>query len=202
MCRPRDRSRMLEGHIAGVRCRVSLLFPALLTGLLLAQADSLAVSCVLASAMHEAGHLLAMIALGCPPRICTLGVFGMRIEMGAERLVGYRRNILVSLAGPTVNLISALLLWACGCEQAAAVHLILATLNLLPADALDGGQALRCVFCLVGKQMQADIWLRLLSAAVLLPLATAAFWLFLSGTGNATLLIVSGYLTALIFLHR
>ncbi len=193
---------MLEGRIAGVRCRVSLLFPALLTGLLLAQADSLAVSCVLASAMHEGGHLLAMLALGCPPRVCTLGAFGMRIEMGAERMVGYRRNILISLAGPTVNLLAAPLLWVCGCKQAAVVHLTLAALNLLPAAALDGGQILRCLFCLSGKEARADAWLRVLSAAVLLPLAAAAFWLCLSGRGNGTLLIVSGYLVALIFLHR
>ncbi len=193
---------MLEGHIVGVRCRVSLLFPALLTGLLLAQTDSLAVSCAIASAMHEAGHLLAMVALGCPPRVCTLGAFGMRIEMGAEQLVGSRRNMLVSLAGPMVNLVAAPLLWLCGCASAAMVHLILAALNLLPAAALDGGQILRCLFCLAGKQEKAERWLRILSAVVLLPLATAAFWLFLSGTGNATLLIVSGYLITLIFLHR
>lgn len=193
---------MLEGHVGGVRCRVSLLFPALLTGLLLAQADSLAVSCVLASAMHEGGHLLAMLALGCPPRVCTLGAFGMRIEMGSERMVGYRRNILISLAGPLVNLVVAPLLWLCGCEQATAVHLALAIFNLLPAAALDGGQVLRCLFCLAGKELRADRWLRVLSAAVLLPLATLAFWLFLSGRGNVTLLIVSGYLTVLIFLHR
>lgn len=193
---------MLEGNIAGVRCRVSLLFPALLTGLLLAQSDSLAVSCVFASAMHEAGHLFAMVVLGCPPRVCTLGAFGMRIEMGAEQLVGYHRNILISLAGPMVNLIAAPILWLCGCVSAAMVHLILAALNLLPAAALDGGQIMRCVFCLAGKQEKADKWLRILSAAVLLPLATAAFWLFLSGVGNVTLLIVSVYLIALIFLHR
>lgn len=192
---------MLEGHVAGVCCRVSLLFPALLTGLLLAQTDSLAVSCVLASAMHEGGHLLAMVALGCPPQVCTIGAFGMRIEMSAERLVGYRRNILISLAGPAVNLLAAPLLWVCGCEQAAVVHLTLAVFNLLPAAALDGGQVLRCLFCLAGKESQADRWLRWLSAAVLLPLAVLAFWLFLSGWGNGTLLIVSGYLTALIFFH-
>lgn len=192
---------MLEGYIAGVRCRVSLLFPALLTGLLLAQTDSLAVSCVLASAMHEGGHLFAMLALGCPPQVCTLGAFGMRIEMGREQMVGYRRNLLISFAGPTVNLLAAPLLWVCGCELAAVVHLTLAVFNLLPAAALDGGQILRCVFCLAGKEEKADRWLRALSAAVLLPLVVAAFWLFLSGQGNVTMLIVSGYLTALIFLH-
>ncbi len=192
---------MLEGRWCGVRCRVSLLFPALLTGLLLARPDSLAVSCVLASILHEGGHLLAMLLLGCPPRLCTLGAFGMRIEMGGERLVGYRRNLLISLAGPAVNMLAAPLLWTVGCRTAAVVHGLLVALNLLPAAALDGGQIVRCVLCLAGKEQQADRWLRLLSAAVLLPLAVGAFWLALSRQGNATLLIVSGYLVMLIFWH-
>ncbi len=192
---------MLEGTVGGVRCRVSLLFPALLTGLLLSQGDSLAVSCLIASGMHECGHLLAMVALGCPPQVCVLGAFGMRLEMGGERLVGYRRNMLISLAGPAVNILAAPLLWAVCCRPAAVVHGLLAVLNLLPAAALDGGQVVRCLLCLAGREAQAERWLRMLSAAVLLPLASVAFWLALSGVGNATLLIVSGYLVALIFLH-
>ncbi len=192
---------MLEGRLAGVRCRASLLFPALLTGLLLAQPDSLAVSCVLASVMHEGGHLLAMLALGCPPRLCILGAFGMRMELDAAHLVGYCRNMLISLAGPAVNLLSAPLLWLVGCPRAAVVHGVLALFNLLPAAALDGGQVLRCQFCLAGREEKADKWLRWLSALVLLPLAVAAFWLVLSKQGNATLMIVSGYLVTLIFFH-
>ncbi len=192
---------MLEGQICGVRCQVSLLFPALLTGLLLAQANSLAVSCVLASVLHEGGHLFMMLALGCPPQRCTLSAFGMRIEMGAAHPVGYRRNMLISLAGPGTNLLAAGALWAAGSRTAAVVHGVLAVFNLLPAAALDGGQIVRCVLCLVGREQQTDGWLRWLSAAVLLPLATGAFWLVLSGHGNPTLFIVSGYLVALIFLH-
>lgn len=192
---------MLEAHAAGVHWRLSLLFPALLTGLLLAQSNSLAVTCVLASVMHEGGHLLVMLALGCPPRACTIGAFGMRIEMAANRLVSYRNNILISLAGPAVNLIAAPLLWLAGRPHAAMVHFVLAALNLLPAAALDGGQILRCVLCLKGREDKADSRLRYLSAAVLLPLAAASFWMFLSGRGNSTLMIVSGYLVGMIFLH-
>ncbi|MBQ4613165.1 MAG: peptidase M50 [Clostridia bacterium] len=192
---------MLEKTLCGVRFRVSLLFPALLSALLLARADSPAVSCVIASAMHEAGHLLAMLMLGCPPHACTLGAFGMRIEMGARRMVGYRRNILISLAGPTVNLLAAPLLWALGCRQAAVVHAVLAAFNLLPASALDGGQVMYCLLCMTGRERTAPCLIRVLSAVVLLPLAVVAFWLVLSGRGNGTLLIVSGYAIALIFWH-
>ena len=192
---------MLEKQIGGIRFRVSLLFPALLTALLLARPDSPAVSCVLAAAMHEGGHLLAMLALGCPPHVCTLSAFGVRIEMGARRLIGYRRNIRISLAGPLVNLLAAPLLWVLNCRTSSIVHLVLALFNLLPASALDGGQIVYCLLCLGGKEQSVHRWMRAVSAAVLLPLAAMAFWLFLSGRGNGTLLIVSGYAIALIFWH-
>ena len=189
---------MLEWRVGGVRCRVSLLFPALVTGLLLRQSDGLALSCLLASVVHEGGHLAAMAALGCPPTACTLGAFGARLEMGRDRLTGYGRNILVSLAGPAVNALAALVLWWCGRTQAAAVHALLGAFNLLPAEALDGGQILRCLLGLFGQERHTPLILRLTSAAVLLPLAATAAYTALHG-GNTTMLIVGGYLTVLIF---
>lgn len=192
---------MLEKNWLGVRCRFSLLFPALLTVLLLRQPDGLAILCVLASMMHESGHLLMMLALGNPPERCTLGAFGMRLEMGQQRLAGYRNNIVISLAGPAVNAVSAMFLWRIGCPRAAAVHLTLCGLNLLPASALDGGQILTAVLSLRLEPRRVQRIVRGVSAAVLLPLAAAAGWLFLSG-GNGTLLVVSVYLTLLVFFHE
>ncbi len=191
---------MLEWRVLGVRYRLSLLFPALLTTLLFWQPDGLSVSCALASFMHECGHLLAMILLHSPPDTCTLGAFGMRIETGAQRLVGYRRALVISAAGPAVNGVAAAILWACNSALSAAVHLTLGLLNLLPAAALDGGQMLRCLFCLIGWERKADIILTVLSALTLLPLAVLASYLVISG-GNVTLLLVSGYLVLLVFFH-
>lgn len=189
---------MLEWRPGGIRCRLSLLFPALLTVLLLWQPDGLAVSCVLASVIHEGGHLTAMLCLGYPPRACTLGAFGMRIRLGA-RLPGYGHNLLISLAGPVTNLLSAAVLFILSCPLQAAVHLTLAGFNLLPAAALDGGEILRCSLCLLGFEALAQPALRLTSALVLLPLAAGSLWLFLQGWGNGTLLIVSVYLVLLVF---
>ena len=49
--------------------------------------------------------------------------------------------------------------------------------------------------------LAADRVLAVLSAAVLLPVAAAAWYLLLAGRGNVTLLIVSLYLTLLVFFH-
>jgi len=189
---------MFETRLFGVRCRLSLLFPALLTALLLWQPDGLAVSCVLASVIHEGGHLLAMLAMGVPPGDCTLGAFGMRIRLGS-RMPGYGQNMFISLAGPLANVLSAAGLYLLKSPRTAAVHLTLAALNLLPAAALDGGELLRCGLCLLGLEPLAGPVLRLTSALTLLPLAAGGVWLFWLGYGNGTLLIVSGYLVLLLF---
>ncbi len=191
---------MFEWTVRGVRCRLSILFPALLTALLCYQPSGMAITCVIASAMHECGHLLMMLLLGCPPSCCTLGAFGMRIEMGAVRTVGYGQNVLISLAGPTVNLLCAAAFSALGNTPVATVHLVQCVFNLLPAAALDGGQILRCVCCRCGGERIADRLLLCLSVAVLIPLATVAAYLALHG-GNVSLLIVVGYLALLVFWH-
>ena len=191
---------MFEWTVRGVRCRLSILFPALLTALLCYQPDGMAITCVIASAIHECGHLLMMLLRGCPPSCCTLGAFGMRIEMGTARTVGYGDNILISAAGPAVNLLCAILFYALGNAAVATVHLVQGAFNLLPAEALDGGQILRCVCCRCGGEQIADRLLLGLSVVVLIPLATAAAYLALSG-GNLSLLIVVGYLALLVFWH-
>lgn len=188
---------MLERRLCGIRCRVSLLFPALVTTLLLYQPNGLAISCLLASLIHEGGHLIAMLVIGVSPQKCTLGAFGMRIDMG-NHLVGYGQNLFVSLAGPLANGLAAIVLLPIHCVTGAAVHIALAVLNLLPASALDGGEMLRCGLGLLGLGSIADMVLRFASALVLLPLASISLWLCFQKE-NPTLLIVSGYLTTLVF---
>ena len=189
---------MLEFRLGGVRCRLSLLFPALLTALLLWKPDGLAVACLLAALLHEGGHLLAMVLLRVPPEDCVLGAFGARIRLG-NRLPSYKSNLIISFSGPLINFLCAGVLYIGDMHTAALVHLVLALFNLLPASALDGGEMLRCGLCLLGLEPLSGFVLRWTSALTLLPLAAVSFWLFLRGEGNGTLLIVSGYLTALLF---
>lgn len=188
---------MLEWRLGGVRCRLSLLFPALVTALLLWQPDGIAVTCLLASLIHECGHLLAMVSVGVSPQRCTLGAFGMRIDLEYP-LVDYKRNLWISLAGPLANGVAAAVLFFLHAPEAALVHLVLAQLNLLPAAALDGGEILRCGMGLLGLDTLAPTLLRFTSALVLLPLAAVSLWLFFRG-GNPTLPIVSAYLVLLVF---
>lgn len=188
---------MLTFRLCGVPCRISLLFPALLTVLLFYQPEGLTVTCLLASLMHEVGHLLAMLWWRVPPKECVLGMFGLRMRLG-EHLSEYGRNIGVALAGPAVNGISAALLWRWGVPQSAMVHLILAVLNLMPVAVLDGGEVLRNLLCLCGRHSSADRVVRTFSLMVLIPISLFGLHLLLKG--NPTLLIVAVYLSVMTIL--
>ena len=191
---------MLEWCAGGVRYRVSLLFPALITALLLCQPDMWTVSCMVASLVHECGHLIVMLLLGVPPRECVLGAFGIRICLG-NRLIDYRRNLLISLAGPCANGLVAVAFAMVRCFTAASIHLALAAVNLLPVTALDGGEIVRGILSLLGYEAKAERVLRLLSILILLPLAAISFVLFCVG-GNPTLLIVGSYAIALLIFRK
>lgn len=166
--------------------------------MLLCQPESLAVTCLLASVIHEGGHLLAMLLLRVPPEDCVLGVFGLRMHLG-RRLVEYEKYIWIALAGPAVNGVAAICLLAADRPSIAVVHGLLAMLNLLPVSVLDGGEILRCGLCLAGAERMATFILRCTSVAVLILLWICALWLYVQSPGNPSLLIVCAYLTAMLF---
>lgn len=189
---------MLRFYLWGIRCRISLLFPALLTALLLLQPDGVAITCVLASLLHEGGHLLAMLLLSVPPEDCELGAFGLRMRLRGQ-LSGYGRNLLIALAGPLMNGIAAGVLHLMNASYAAAVHLLLAMMNLLPAAALDGGEIIRCVLGMLGRDSLSVPLLKVTTILTLLLLTLGGIWQFLQEKENPTLLIIGIYLAVATF---
>ena len=67
---------MLELRIRGVEVQLSLLFPAAVVVLLSLDPSGMPLWCVAASAMHEMGHFLALLALGSRPASVSVGMFG------------------------------------------------------------------------------------------------------------------------------
>lgn len=194
---------MLRLTIHGIIFRISLLFPAALVVLLTLDHTGIPAWCVAASAMHEAGHLVAMYALGSRPSEVRVGIFGVSVSHPAETTLRYLSSALVALAGPLVNLTAFITLYCTqGMTVPALVHLVMGVFNLLPVEALDGGQALYYVLAgRIGEQRAAKVGFAV-SVAVLLPLATAGFFLLLRSNYNFTLLAVSLYLGLLLLLKR
>ena len=93
----------------------------------------------IAAALHEGGHILALIGQGRPIRSICFMSSGTVIQVGD---LSYRQELMVSLAGPLVN---GLLFFATiRCMPAfALMNLGLFCYNMLPLYPLDGGRLLR-----------------------------------------------------------
>lgn len=189
---------MFEWRIGDTTLRVGVPFFALTALILTLDRGPVTLSCMLASALHEGGHLIPLFLWKHAPRRISLGVFGISILQRTDTL-SYAKQSAVLLAGPAVNLLMAALLAATGGSAAAlTAHLVMGCFNLLPVEALDGGQCLYCLLASRYGESAARRTVRGISAAFLLPLATLGFFLLLQ-KGNPSLLAVSVYLVLRLF---
>ena len=98
---------------------------------------------LLAILLHELGHTFALCLFRMPIRVIRFRSFGL--ELIADLPEG-KRAVIIMLAGPMFNLLTALLLHLFSFGQDLLFcSLLLGVLHLLPVDGLDGGNALLCL---------------------------------------------------------
>ena len=195
---------MLELRIRGVDVQLSLLFPAAVVLLLSLDPSGMPLWCIAASLMHETGHFLALFALGSRPAAVSVGVFGVRLRQDPAARLSYGGSLLVSLAGPSVNLLTFAVLAATVGPAAvpALIHLTMGAFNLLPVGPLDGGQALTFALASRWGEDRAESVVQAVSIAVLVPLVTAGAYYMIRSGYNFTLLAVSLYLGLLLLFKK
>ena len=157
------------------------------------------INAVVFAALHEAAHLFALLCFKEKPREINVGVFGMEIRRAGNVGLSYRREILVSLAGPALNTVLAAAFILLGRERdIIAVNLSMAALNFLPVTPLDGGRAL--YFWLCGRMAEEKARKITEGAGIitLFPLSFLGFTVLIRSGYNFTLLAVCVYLILLL----
>jgi len=99
------------------------------------------------AALHELGHLGAMLLFKARPQRVCLVAAGMRIDCTPGLNLSFGKEIVVALAGPVVSFSLAGICYAAGLENAAAINLGFGLFNLLPVRQLDGGRVLYYALC-------------------------------------------------------
>jgi len=99
------------------------------------------------AALHELGHLAAMLSFGARPNRVCFAAAGVRIECPPGLGLSFGKEIIIAFAGPAVSITLAVLCYTAGWTDAALINLGFAVFNLLPVRQLDGGRAVYYALC-------------------------------------------------------
>ncbi len=187
-------------RVGGCRVSVSFLFTAVLAFLLFYDGRGASLSGLGAAACHEAGHLAAMGWVKSRPKELRFTPFGVELVRAGEEGGSYRQDMAVSLSGPAANLLLCALCFLLGWRDSLFFqgNLLLAAMNLLPIESLDGGQAMYSALCPRLGPKRAGWTVQVVSFLLLLPLACFSFLLLLRSHYNISLLLVTLYLVCLL----
>lgn len=175
-----------------VTCSVGFLL--LAAGLIYLDGAGFVLLSLLACALHEIGHGFIAFLFGSRVRALRVTAVGAEMELEAHVPLAYWKDALVALAGPGVNLITAVLAARANFYLFAGLNLCFGILNLLPVYPLDGGKILasflscRWPFA-AGKVVYA---FSVVFSGALLGLGWAAW----RGWGNLSLLCTAAWIMA------
>lgn len=159
---------------------------------------TIVLSILLAAALHECGHLLALRAFHVPIEGLRLSAFGAVLHArGAQRL-SYGRELVVTLAGCGMNLVCGVLtawfslhyVWVEGFVFAGA-HILLCAFNLLPIPPLDGSRALYLVAALLFGPAVGDAAAAVTGLACALALVGTGIYIAAETGGGALFLLAA-----------
>lgn len=133
-----------------------------------------AIALLAAAAVHEAGHVIALLMVGSAPE-------GIRFQFSGPVIIYQQphskwKTVIASLSGPTFGVLLFFLLQSIW-PICAEVSLLLSAVNLLPVFPLDGGRALQAML----SEKKSIVMMVL---GILIPIAFLAIGLLLFSRGQ------------------
>lgn len=193
------------------RLLLDLSYPlvAVMTAVIILDRSMSVIMCFAAAIMHESGHIIALWHYGSMPERVRLTLFDIAIIDQKKYTRSYGQELIVVLAGVTVNFVMSLIFYLLYRMTAVnwlfllcSANLGLGIFNSLPVDSLDGGQALLIILCRFFPYEKAAVIVDIISFIILIPAACIGFMVLLRSRYNFTLLITALYLIALILLKH
>lgn len=151
--------------------------------------------------LHEIGHIVSGILLGLKINKLQLNIAGISLEFknyGKERKIN---NIIIDLAGPLINLISAIIGIFIKLEIIIYVNAMLFIINMLPIYPLDGGRILKNILLYKNTYKQTIKTMETISKYTLIILSIFASILILSFK-NISIFILIIYLWGIYIKER
>ncbi len=162
---------------------------------------------IMASFLHEIGHVLAMLYEKKDIKEIKVGLFNIDILDDSRSRYDYRTDLTILFSGPLMNIVVYFLCVSINIVARSYImevmgyeNLFIGLINLLPIMPLDGGQIL---FVILSKRVCGETCERvtqIVSFLTLLPLALVGFIILLESKYNFSLLFLCFYLmTYLLF---
>ena len=187
--------------IFSVPVKISFLFPAAITFLMVTSIKEAALISFVSAFFHELGHLLAIKKLGGKIKNIEFGAFGGRITLSGENGLTLKGEATAAFAGPAVNFIFSAVFLICFIFTKSesvllpfAINLGIGFFNLFPISTLDGGRIFSALLHMRLSDRTCDIVLNTVSAIFLLIILFFGFLLIIQKGGNFSLLVTCSYL--------
>ena len=182
-------------------CRIHPLFAFVLTLALLLDTSGVLFFSLLATLMHESGHLVLLRLWKRSVRQISFTPFGIQIEAEQSLVTGYREELLIAAGGPAVNILLFLACWpiflSCNVQVVglfAVANLVVGAINLMPISGMDGCDITLCILRLLALDEPSIIaTLRLLSFLFAFMLSLVTFLLILQIKLNISLIFLLVY---------
>lgn len=107
---------------------------------------------ILASLLHECGHIVVWVCFFKELPVITIGIFGISLKIKNKQLTN-KQLLVLAAAGPLVNLALAGLSWAVIQWRAnywswvfLCANILIAAFNLLPLGFLDGRRIWKAIY--------------------------------------------------------